>query len=308
MRNSCGEKFVQFAPNKRMRIFVTGGEGMLGQSVCRQFRLRHDLIAPSHTELDICDDCAVRQQVTQARPDWVLHLAALTDVDLCQQKPDLANQVNSVAVAKLAAVCQALQTSLLLMSSIAVFDGHKSSPYLEDDLPTPINVYGQSKWQAEQIAAALPRHLIVRSGWLFGGGPADKKFVSKILSLAQQRRQLSVVDDKIGSPTFTDDLALGLERLLLSGQRGVVHLVNSGSPVTRFQLAAEIVRLAGLTPDLIPVPSTHFPRLAPRPGMEAAASYYTNGWLPPWRAALQTYLAQLAVWPSAALLQNPSGL
>lgn len=298
MRNPCGEEFVQFAPDRRMRIFVTGGQGMLGQSVCRQFRLRHDLIAPSRAELDICDDSAVRRQVTQARPDWVLHLAALTDVDLCQQQPDLAYQVNSAAVANLAAICQALQTPLLLMSSIAVFDGQKSSPYLEDDLPAPINVYGKSKWQAEQIAAALPHHVIVRSGWLFGGGPADKKFVSKILSLAQQRRQLAVVNDKIGSPTFTDDLALGLERLLLSGRRGVVHLVNSGNPATRFQLAAEIVHLAGLSSDLNPVPSSHFPRLAPRPDMEAAASYYTDGWLPPWRTALQTYLAQLAVWTS----------
>lgn len=273
---------------------------MLGQSVCRHFRLHHDLIAPSRVELDICDGCAVRRQVRQARPDWVLHLAALTDVDLCQQQPDLAYQVNRAATANLAAVCQELDAPLLLMSSIAVFDGRKPLPYLEDDSPAPVNVYGESKWQAEQIVATLPHHLIVRSGWLFGGGPADKKFVSKILSLAQHHTQLAVVDDKTGSPTFTDDLALGLERLLLGGQRGVVHLVNSGSPVTRYQLAAEIVRLAGLTPDVIPVPSTHFPRLAPRPDMEAADSYYTQGWLRPWLAALQTYVAQLAVWASVS--------
>lgn len=287
---------MQLVPNRRMRIFVTGGAGMLGQSVCRHFRLYHDVIAPTRAELDICDERALRRQVTQARPDWVLHLAALTDVDLCQQQPELAYQVNTTAVAHLAAVCQDLDAPLLLMSSIAVFDGRKTSPYLEDDLPAPVNVYGQSKWQAEQIAATLPHHLIVRSGWLFGGGPADKKFVSKILSLAQQRARLAVVDDKTGSPTFTDDLAPGLERLLLDGQRGVVHLVNSGSPVTRYQLAAEIVRLAGLATDVVPVPSTHFPRLAPRPPMEAAASHYTNGWLPSWSVALQTYLAQLAVW------------
>ncbi len=273
---------------------------MLGQSVCRHFYPRHYLMAPSRAELDICDPCALRRQVTEAEPDWVLHLAALTDVDLCQQQPDLAYQVNSAATANLAAVCQELDVPLLLMSSIAVFDGCKLSPYLEDDSPAPVNVYGKSKWQAEQIVAALPRHLIVRSGWLFGGGPADKKFVSKILSLAQQHTRLTVVDDKTGSPTFTDDLAQGLEQVLLAGQRGVVHLVNSGSPVTRYQLAAEIVRLAELTLDLVPVPSTHFPRLAPRPDMEAAASYYTHGWLPPWRTALQTYLAQLAVWASVS--------
>ena len=273
---------------------------MLGQSVCRHFHPHHHLIAPTRAELDICDHPAVRRQVTQAQPDWVLHLAALTDVDLCQRQPDLAYQVNTAATANLAVICRDLGIPMLFMSSIAVFDGCKPSPYLEDDSPVAVNAYGQSKRQAEQIAAALPHHLIVRSGWLFGGGPADKKFVSKILSLAQRHSRLEVVDDKTGSPTFTDDLALGLERLVLAGQRGVAHLVNSGSPVTRYQLAAEILRLAGSPAEVTPVPSTHFPHLAPRPDMEAAASYHTHGWLPPWRAALQKYLAQLVVWTSVS--------
>lgn len=276
-----------------MKIFVTGGEGMLGRSVCRHFPAAHQLITPARAALDIRDHHAVRRQIAQAQPDRVLHLAALTDVDLCQRQPDLAYQVNTAATANLVAICRDLNLPLLFMSSIAVFDGHKPTPYLEDDPPAPVNVYGDSKWRAERLVATLPRHLIVRSGWLFGGGAADKKFVGKILNLARQGQRLTVVDDKIGSPTFTDDLAVGLERLLLSGAGGVRHLVNGGPPVSRFRLATEIVRLAGLSGDILPVPSTQFPHLAPRPDMEAAASHHTTGWLRPWPAALQIYVTQI---------------
>lgn len=266
---------------------------MLGQCVCRHLHPRHELIAPPRTELDICDHASVRHQIITAHPDWVLHLAALTDVDLCQRQPDLAYKVNTAATANLVSICRNLNLPLLLISSIAVFNGRKPVPYLEDDLPAPLNVYGESKWQAERFVATLPRHSIVRSGWLFGGGVADKKFVSKILSLAQRRQRLTVVNDKIGSPTFTDDLAQGLERLLRGEKYGLMHLVNAGPPVSRFGLAAEILRLAKLATELIPVPSTNFPHLAPRPEMEAAASHYTSDWLRPWPAALRSYVGQL---------------
>jgi dTDP-4-dehydrorhamnose reductase len=275
---------------------------MLGQAVCRAAPAGVELITPGREQLDIADPLAVDSWLDRTRPGWVIHLAAMTNVDQCQREPALAYQVNSTATAHLAAACRRCCAGLLFLSSIAVFDGQKPAPYDEMDLPRPGNVYGDSKWQAEQVVATLPRHLIVRSGWLFGGGPADKKFVSQMLALAPGREELAVVADKIGSPTSVDDLAGGLWRLLREEASGLFHLVNSGEPVSRYDLARAILAAAGLPTRVRPVTSDHFPHLAPRPGMEAATSHKTVGWLRPWRPALIEYVHALqraqAVSPS----------
>lgn len=276
-----------------MRILVTGARGMLGQAVCRAAPAGVELITPGREQLDIVDPLAVDSWLDRTRPGWVIHLAAMTNVDQCQREPGLAYQVNSTATAHLAAACRRCCAGLLFLSSIAVFDGQKPAPYDEMDPPRPGNVYGDSKWQAEQVVATLPRHLIVRSGWLFGGGPADKKFVSQMLALAPGREELAVVADKIGSPTSVDDLAGGLWRLLREEASGLFHLVNSGEPVSRYDLARTILAAAGLPTRVRPVTSDYFPHLAPRPGMEAATSHKTVGWLRPWRPALIEYVHAL---------------
>lgn len=276
-----------------MKILITGANGQLGQAVCRHFSCFHQLITPNRSTLDITQPDQAFEQLTKHSPDWVFHLAALTDVDQCQRQPALAFQVNWQGTKNLVEACRHFAIPILFLSSIAVFDGQKSTPYNEQDTPNPINIYGQSKWAAEQLVATLPQHLIVRSGWLFGGGERDKKFVSKIISLAQTQSHLSVVEDKIGSPTDVDDLASGLEKLILAAQTGVVHLVNAGTPVSRYQLAQQILQFAHLPLPLHPVPSSHFPHLAPRPNMEATHSLYTANWLPPWQNALKIYLHKL---------------
>jgi dTDP-4-dehydrorhamnose reductase len=276
-----------------MRVLITGGQGMLGQAVQRLFAAKATVVAPGRQELDIRDAAAVAHWLQKTQPDWVLHLAALTNVDYCQQEPELALQVNTRATETLVAACHKTAAGLLFMSSIAVFDGTSDQPYVETDQPRPVNQYGCTKWWAEQAVATLPRHLIVRSGWLFGGAENDKKFVRKIWHLAETRPELAVVEDKVGSPTYVDDLASGLWRLVVEARQGLFHLVNGGPPVSRYALAQEIVVAAGLETAIRPVSSDHFPALAPRPDMEAAASHFTQGWLRPWPAALRQYIAQL---------------
>lgn len=276
-----------------MKILITGANGQLGQAVCRHLSLSHQVIATYRSTLDITNPALVFNKLEQHCPNWVFHLAALTDVDQCQREPALAFQLNMEGTKNVVEQCRHFAIPLLFLSSIAVFDGQKSTPYNENDAPNPLNIYGQSKWAAEQIVATLPEHLIVRSGWLFGGGERDKKFVSKIVSLARSQTTLSVVDDKIGSPTDVDDLSVGLERLILSKKRGVVHLVNAGTPVSRYQLAHHILQFAQLSTTLHAVPSSHFPNLAPRPAMEAAHSLHTDNWLPLWQHSLQNYLCNL---------------
>ena len=266
---------------------------MLGQAVRRTLAAEHDLIVPGRAELDITDTVALQRRLHASRPHWVLHLAALTDVDRCEREPEAAFRVNTAATETIVAGCRALDAGLLFVSTIAVFDGKKESAYVESDRPNPVNAYGCSKWRAEAAVASLPRHLIVRSSWLFGGGVVDKKFVGKILALAATRDVLHVVADKVGSPTSVDDLALGLQRLLQVGAIGLYHAVNAGQPASRFHFARAIVAAAALPVTVRPVTSSFFPQLAPRPDMEAARSEkLAASWLPPWPQALQTYVAE----------------
>jgi len=275
-----------------VRMLVTGAGGMLGVPLCRTLRHAHDVIAAPRAELDVADAVAVRQRLGRERPECIVHLAALTDVDRCQREPDTAMAVNAASTETLAAWCAETGAGLVLLSSIAVFDGTKGSRYDEGDTPRPANVYGESKLRAERAAARAGWHLVVRTGWLFSADDEDHKFVGQILRRARERRELDVVDDRFGSPTWVVDLARGIERLIGEGLRGVVHLVNEGSPVSRVELARELVAQAGLPVSIRPVASEFFPGLAPRPAMEAARSERTGGWLPPWPDALRAALAR----------------
>ncbi|HEY2944036.1 MAG TPA: NAD(P)-dependent oxidoreductase [Vicinamibacteria bacterium] len=269
-----------------MRILVTGATGMLGVSVCRTLQDEHAVLAAGHEELDVTDAEAVRSRLQRDRPDWVVHLAALTDVDRCQREPERAMAVNAASTETIAAWCGESGGGLLLLSSIAVFDGTKASPYVESDEPRPANAYGESKRRAERAAARLPDHLVVRTGWLFSGRADDRKFVGQILRRARESDSLDVVCDRFGSPTWVEDLATGIRRAVSEGLRGVVHIVNEGSPASRVDVAREVVTRAGLPTRIRPVSSDFFPGLAPRPAMEAARSGRTDGWLRPWRDAL----------------------
>ena len=277
-----------------MKLLLTGADGMLGQAICRQLSPHHQLFPLNKQTLDVTDADSACYWVNRIQPDWVLHCAALTDVDRCEREPDLAFAINAKGTENMMIACRHFQIPMLYLSSIAVFSGDKSTPYNEQDTPHPANQHGVSKWQGEQAVAQLPHHLIVRTGWLFGG-KNDKKFIRKILDLAQKRPTLSVVDDKIGSPTYVDDLAQGIGQLLVQNEIGVVHLVNDGMPVSRFELAKKALGLAKLNNPISPVPSTHFPQLAPRPNMEATVSLCTAGWLPDWQDSLATYIAQVEI-------------
>ncbi len=263
---------------------------MLGRAICRALVPVHEVTATSRRELDVTDAAAVRDRVAGARPQWVVHLAALTDVDRCEREPARAAAVNTTPVQTLAEVCDRAGSALLLLSSIAVFDGRKEDPYVESDAPGPINTYGRTKEAAERAARAAANHLVVRTGWLFSGDAHDHKFVGRIVELARTRQALDVVDDAWGSPTWVAHLAQGIVRLLSEDARGLVHLVNEGRPASRVELARAALAAVGLSRELRPVPSQHFPGLAPRPRMEAARSHRTAGWLPQWELALSESL------------------
>ena len=279
------------------KVLVTGGRGMMGTDLCRILRERnYTITVTDRDDLDVRDHGAVLSAVMDLKPDWVAHLAAQTNVDDCEKYPDEAYRTNTIGTQNVALACQATGAIMTYVSTISVFDGQKCSPYTEFDMPNPQSCYSRSKYEGERIVAQLlNRYYIVRAGWMFGGGPEDKKFVAKIIELAQQRESLSVVDDKWGTPTYTHDISDGMERLFRTGLFGTYHLVNSGGYCSRFEFAQAILGYAGVENcELLPVNSAQFPLPAPRPRMEAALNYQLElrglNWQRPWQEALESYI------------------
>lgn len=279
-----------------MRILVTGAKGMLGGDLCRLFEKEYDVIATDIEEMDVADHSRVFETVKEAKPDIVVHLAGMTDVDACEKNPDLAYAVNALGTKSVALACQRSKAIMVYVSTLAVFDGTKCEPYTEYDRPNPQSHYGRAKYQGELIVRdLLDKYYIVRAGWLFGGGKQDKKFVGMIVDLARTRDELKVVNDKFGSPSYTKDLSSGILRLIETDQFGMYHMVNTGPGCSRYEIAQRILEYAKIDScRLIPCSSAHFPLAAPRPRMEAGRNYNLSLMglhvMRPWQDALREYM------------------
>ena len=277
-----------------MRIAVTGAGGLLAHALLPALeRAGHTAIALARRDADVTRFESLRLALEGARPDWVIHLAAFTRVDECERRPEHAFLVNALGARNAALASLACGAGLLAISSDYVFDGRASAPYREYDAPGPCSVYGASKWAGEQAVREIqPRHLIVRSAWLYG--PGGSNFVDTILTRARAGDPLRVVDDQRGSPTFTYDLAAGLVRLLASGQLGTFHCTNAGA-CTWYDLAEHAVRRAGLKIAIERTDTASFPRPARRPPYSVLDNQWfewtTGAPLPPWQDALERYLA-----------------
>ena len=281
----------------RRKLLVTGAAGMVGSYVRRTF-VDYELvltdIAEGSTFLDVRDPAAVRSAIVDAGADAVLHLAAATDVDRCEQEPDWAYGANAIGTQNVALACQAAAIPLVYLSTGAVFPGDKAEPYTECDTPVPANVYARSKRAGEAIVdSLLQRYYIVRAGWMFGGAGRDVKFVGKIARLIQSgRTRLEIVDDLVGSPTYALDLLAGIHRLMETDAQGVYHMVNAGW-CTRYRSALAIREaLDRADVEIVPVSSERFPLPAPRRS-EALRSVRLEGLgiaLRPWPEALREYV------------------
>ncbi|HRW09950.1 MAG TPA: dTDP-4-dehydrorhamnose reductase [Caldilineaceae bacterium] len=279
------------------KVLVTGAKGMLGSDLCQILRQRdYEVVITDIGEMDVRNRTQVRATMQAVEPDWVIHLAAMTDVDACERDPDESFRSNTIATQNVALACQEMDVLMTYVSTISVFDGTSAVPYTEFDTPNPQSWYSRSKYQGEHIVEKLlNRYYIVRAGWMFGGGPEDKKFVAKIMELAMQRDKLTVVDDKFGSPTYTHDIGTGIVNIADTGLYGTYHMVNTGGYCSRFEFSKKILELAGITTcEIEPVNSARFPLAAPRPRMEAALNYNLElrdmNWMRPWQAALEDYI------------------
>ena len=248
-----------------MKILVTGSEGMLAQDLKSVLGENNEIIPLSRQKMDITQKDAVIKNIKSNAPDMVINCAAYTKVDTAEEEKDRAFQVNGIGVQNVAVACAEMQIPLCHISTDYVFDGRKNKPYTPFDAANPLNIYGESKLAGEKyIQWILNKFYIVRTSGLYGRG--DNNFVMTILKLAKERRTVKVVTDQICSPTSTLNLSAGIKKLIESGSFGIYHITDdSGDGISWFDYAREIVSMAGISTEIIPVTSEEFPRPAKRP-------------------------------------------
>jgi dTDP-4-dehydrorhamnose reductase len=276
-----------------MKILVTGAAGMLGTDLTERLKGDHEVTGADVAEFDITDELATAAFIADASPDWVIHGAAFTNVDGCEKEPDKAYHVNGDGPRNVARACWAAKCRMLYVSTDYVYDGSKRLPYVETDPTGPLNVYGASKLRGEhEVLKVLKDALIVRTSWLFGAnGP---NFVEAILGQVGKKDELKVVDDQVGSPTFTPDLADALARLVDANASGIVHVSNEGA-CSWFQYAVKILELAGAGGiRVLPIGTAELARPALRPAYSVLSKdrYFTltGRRLRGWEEALEEYM------------------
>jgi len=273
-----------------MRVTIFGATGLLGNALLREWR-GDEIAGLASRDADIRSQEQVRKAIAERRPEWIVLAAAYTDVDGCETNRDLAFDVNCQGALHVAQAAAENGSRLLFLSTDYVFDGTKASPYEIDDPIAPQSVYGRSKADAEvRIREVLPTCCILRTSWVFGVG--GKCFPDTILKLAASRKELDVVNDQRGCPTYTIDLARVIIHLCRKGATGTVHATNSGE-CTWFDFATEMVRSAGLDSLVRPTSSDKFVRPAKRPGYSVLSSASLQPYgiaVPPWQDASERYL------------------
>ncbi|MFH1338466.1 MAG: dTDP-4-dehydrorhamnose reductase [Candidatus Omnitrophota bacterium] len=281
---------------------------MLGSKLCEALADEYeafglDLLKPQLSTLnpqhfiqcDITDKDKVAASINKVKPDLIIHAAAYTDVDGCELNPEKAFAVNAKGTENIAQAAKESDAALFYISTDYVFDGKKDKPYTEADAPNPINIYGKSKLEGEKaVRSLLDKYFILRTSWLFG--PGGKNFVTTILNKAGESRELRVVDDQIGSPTYTLDLADAVKNLLsmlAANLYGIYHITNGGG-CSWCEFAKKIVLLSNLKTQILPITSEESNRPAPRPKMslldnsKLIVTFKLR--LRPWQEALRDFM------------------
>ena len=270
-----------------MRIAVTGAGGGLGRALLERALEGHEVAAFTHADLPVEDRHAVMQRLVPAEPALILHCAAMTAVDACEEDPDRAYLINALGTRNVALAAREAGAVLVAVSTDYVFDGEKGAPYHEFDAPSPLSVYGASKLAGEREAALAPEHLIVRTSWVFGAG---SDFVSGAVRRLAAGEEVGGLVDLHGTPTYVGHLADRLVPLARSGARGVVHL---GGPerMTFLDLLARAKEVGSLPGTLVEQKSGDLGRPARRPADASLTSLVLESTgvapMPPIEEALQ---------------------
>lgn len=276
-----------------MKILVTGARGRLGSRLVGLLTAQgHEVTGATSELFNVADFAAVKDAVFSHHPELIIHPAAWTDVDGCAREPERALLINGFGTQNIAVAAAEVGAAVLYISSNEVFDGQAKSPYREYDTTHPANPYGYSKWVGERAVMSLnPRHYVVRTSWLFAHG--GKNFIQTMLNMARQGSELRVVTDEVANPTYNDDLAEAVARLVTTGRYGVYHFVNSGA-CSRYAFARFVLDHAGFERvPITPITRHQWPRPSTPPlysSLANLAGSMLGITLRPWQDAVSAFL------------------
>jgi dTDP-4-dehydrorhamnose reductase len=285
-----------------MRVLVTGASGQLGSEVASGFRQAgHEVIAPPHQELDFSHPGQLAATVRSLQPDWVINCAAYTQVDKAESDAEQAFIVNRESPAQLARAVADYGGCMLQVSTDFVFDGAQRRPYTETDQPSPLGVYGRSKLEGEQaVLQELPDAVVLRTAWVYG--VHGHNFVKTMLRLAMAGKPLRVVNDQVGTPTWTKDLTAAIAVLVAREATGTFHFTSAGE-TSWHGFASAILNegaqtgFAVKTETIVPIPTTDYPTAATRPAYSVLNTEKIRSLLPGpipwWRDSLKKMLQEL---------------
>ncbi|OFW06748.1 MAG: dTDP-4-dehydrorhamnose reductase [Acidobacteria bacterium RIFCSPLOWO2_12_FULL_59_11] len=277
-----------------MRVAITGAGGMLGKDLAPLLAKSHEVLALHHAACDITEEAAVLRVFREWQPNLAVNCAAFTDVDGCEREPERAFAINAHGAGNVARAAAKAGARLFHISTDYVFDGAKRIPYQEADATNAINIYGQSKLEGERevlnIESEGGKALVIRTSWLYGLQGAN--FVEKILQAAQTQRELEVVADQVGCPTWTMHLAQKIAKLIETEATGILHAAGSGE-CTRYEFARAIVEKLPKPVKVTPIDSTKINRPAKRPPYSVLDCRRLEelglARMPHWRQALEEY-------------------
>jgi len=280
-----------------MKVLVTGVKGQLGYDVVRELEKRgHTAVGVDIDEMDITDAAAVERVLTETQPEAVIHCSAFTAVDRAEDETELCRRVNVDGTENIAKICKKLDCKMLYLSTDYIFSGDGERPWEPDDEASPLNAYGQSKYDGElALKKYVDKYFIVRISWVFGIN--GNNFIKTMLRLGRENGAVKVVDDQIGSPTYTYDLSRLLVDMIESDRYGAYHATNEGI-CSWYEFAKEIFRAAGMNDvSVTPVKSGEFPVKAKRPknSRMSKEKLVANGFslLPAWQDAVARYIKEL---------------
>ena len=276
-----------------MRVLVTGVKGQLGYDFVKDLEKRgHQPIGVDRDEMDLMDNEAIRTFIMDLKPEAIIHCAAYTAVDKAEEEVETCYQINAESVKVISECAKELDVKLIYISTDYVFDGTKEGEYVERDVPNPINVYGASKLKGEQyVQTLLEKYYIVRISWVFGVN--GNNFIKTMRRLGSERDELNIINDQVGSPTYTADLAPLLVDMMETDKYGIYHATNEET-CSWYEFANEIFKQSGIEVKTNPITTDQYPTAAKRPmnSRMSKAKLKANGFnlLPTWQQALALYL------------------
>ena len=266
------------------KLLITGYKGQLATELAQLLAGKYEIIGTDRDELDITDRDSTIRLVKEISPSVVINAAAYNDVDKAESQKELVFLINAKGPENIATACEEVKAKFVHLSSDYVFDGKKRTPYIESDITNPLNVYGKSKVEAEKLVSnSCSRHFLLRTAWLYGA--FGNNFLKTMLKLSQEKDEVGVVNDQMGTPTYSLDLARTIAHIIETDDYGLYHATNAGE-CSWYDFAKEIFRVAGKKTQVYPIDTPQSQREALRPAysvmenrrLEKEHGYFMRSW------------------------------